>query len=121
MGKAFACLTRIDNQSATREYGTQCQRIFPGVVAEDTFGAMACWLESNSSTALDEHNQRELIIVLRGDGSLTSGDDVQTVATGDVVMIERGHPHVIHSGGDELHWISLFWPRIEPVRQLESE
>lgn len=115
MSDALTRITSISRGSALAEYGTACQRIFPDAVADDTFGSMACWLAPGTSTAPDEHNQRELLIVLSGDGAITVDETRHSLTAGDVLMIEREYPHVIHAGSAELHWISVYWPRIEPV------
>lgn len=103
----------MDKTSAPQEYGTTCQRVFPGDVTDDTFGAMACWLEPGARTAPDEHNQRELVIVNAGSGSIDSAGVVEPLEAGDVLLIERGHAHVLEAHSAGLQWLSVYWPRIE--------
>ena len=113
MSQPFIAITGIDRESAEPEFGGACQRIFPLSVDDDTFGAMVCWLDPHSATELDQHNQRELVVVRVGDGVLRSDDTALAVTAGDVVLIERGHPHVMESGSQKVEWLSVFWPRIE--------
>lgn len=106
-------LTTIDADAARGEFGTACQRIFPGDVDDDTFGAMACWLDPDQRTDTDEHNQRELVIVQSGTGWVVSHEDREPVGPGDVLLIERGQPHVLIASEEGLAWLSVYWPRIE--------
>ncbi len=114
MTTPFSRITRIDRGQAPEEFGTTCQRVFPGDVADDTFGAMVCWLEPGARTAPDEHNQRELVIVQGGSGLIDSSGVVEQLNVGDVVLVERGHAHVVVAAEDGMQWISLYWPRVEP-------
>lgn len=113
MSQPFVRVTTVDQEDAEPEFGGACQRIFPLSVVDDTFGAMACWLNPNSQTELDQHNQRELVIVTSGNGVLRSGEVTESVRPGDVILIERGYPHVMESGAGKVAWLSVFWPRIE--------
>lgn len=113
MSQPFVRVTKIDREVAESEFGGACQRIFPLAVVDDTFGSMVCWLDPHSETELDQHNQRELVIVTAGNGLLRSGAAAESVAPGDVVLIERGHPHTMESGEVTVEWLSVFWPRIE--------
>ncbi|WP_208287184.1 cupin domain-containing protein [Cellulomonas dongxiuzhuiae] len=82
-------------------------------MVDDTFGAMACWLDPGTRTSPDEHNQRELVIVQDGAGTIESDGVVELLAAGDVLLIERGHPHVLEASATGLTWLSVYWPRVE--------
>jgi quercetin dioxygenase-like cupin family protein len=118
---ALRHLTTLSEASAGGEFGTRCQRVFPLDVLDETLGAMGCWLEPGAQTAPDQHNQREMVLVTSGRGTLVSGDETTALKAGDVVFIEKNHEHVLHCTDEPLAWISVYWPlREQPLKETSA-
>jgi quercetin dioxygenase-like cupin family protein len=118
---ALRHLATLSEESAGGEFGTKCQRVFPLDVLDETLGAMGCWLEPGAQTAPDQHNQREMVLVTGGRGTLVSGDETTELKAGDVVFIEKNHEHVLHCTDEPLAWISVYWPlREQPLKETSA-
>lgn len=107
---ALRRMANLSEESADGEFGTRCQRVFPLDVEDETLGAMACWLKAGQQTAPDQHNQREMVLVISGRGTLVSGEETTALSAGDVVLIEKNHEHVLHCTDETLIWFSVYWP-----------
>lgn len=107
----------IDESAAEAEFGMACQRLIPwqGAEEEPPAGLMACFLPAGNSSAPDCHDQDEVMLVLSGQGEVTVGDQRTSIRTGELVVIPRNLPHVVHNHeGRTLRWVSLYWPLHEP-------
>jgi mannose-6-phosphate isomerase-like protein (cupin superfamily) len=108
---------RIERGTAAEEYGMACQRLIPwqGAAEEPPVGAMACFLAAGASSDPDCHNQDEVMIILSGSGTVTLAGEETPCSADDLVILPRNHEHVVHNpGGQELRWVSFYWPLHEP-------
>ena len=108
---------RIDPALAESEFGMACQRIIPwsGAADEPPLGAMACFLDAGALSAPDVHDQDEVMVVLSGTGTVLLDEERESIAAGDVVVLERNREHmVVNDGLAALTWIALYWPLHEP-------
>ncbi|MBO3738102.1 cupin domain-containing protein [Actinoplanes flavus] len=108
---ALRHMATLSEESADGEFGTRCQRVFPlDLIDDETLGAMGCWLEPGRQTEPDQHDQREMVFVTGGRGTLVSGAESTPLRAGDVVFIEKNHEHVVHCTDEALTWFSVYWP-----------
>jgi mannose-6-phosphate isomerase-like protein (cupin superfamily) len=75
------------------------------------FGAMWCVTPPGGQSDVDQHSQREFVVVVSGSAEFQAGDDKQPVQTGNVVLLESEEPHVMvnRSATDPLVTLNLYW------------
>ncbi|HEU0335666.1 MAG TPA: cupin domain-containing protein [Gaiellaceae bacterium] len=76
--------------------------LFPGVTIHAIGGeqVLMCHVEYAAGTTVARHSHPEaeqLMWIVSGDVTMTVGDETKTLGAGDVVVINRGVEHELHS------------------------
>ena len=84
--------------------GVEPFQIFPGVTLHAIGGeqVLLCRVEYAPGTTVARHaheHSEQLMWVVEGDVTMTVGDETRTLGPGDVVAINRGVEHELHSEG----------------------
>jgi quercetin dioxygenase-like cupin family protein len=79
-------------------------QLFPGVTLHAIGGeqALLCRVEYAPGTTVARHaheHSEQLMWIVEGDVTMTVGDEMRTLGPGDVVVINRGVEHELHSEG----------------------
>ncbi len=79
-------------------------------LGEVPFDAMWVTVPAGGRSNLDQHPERELVIVLDGTPVFESGGERHEVAAGSAVLTDSREPHVIHNPGDRpATMLSVYW------------
>jgi quercetin dioxygenase-like cupin family protein len=78
--------------------------LFPGVTIHAIGGeqVLMCHVEYAAGTTVERHSHPEaeqLMWIVAGDVTMTVGGETKTLGPGDVVVINRGVEHELHSEG----------------------
>ena len=100
----------VDNAELTEGYGIRIGRWAQYAGLDRLpFDAMWCEVPANSASALDQHPEVELAIVVAGDATFTvEGRDVPA-PTGTALLLDPGERHVIHARRDPVRILSIYW------------
>jgi quercetin dioxygenase-like cupin family protein len=84
--------------------GVEPFQLFPGVTLHAIGGeqVLLCRVEYAPGTTVARHaheHSEQLMWVVEGDVTMTVGDETRTLGPGDVVAINRGVEHELHSEG----------------------
>jgi mannose-6-phosphate isomerase-like protein (cupin superfamily) len=109
---------QLDRSNAKIEYGVPTQRNFPwDDVVQPPFGSMWGLLGPGDCTDLDVHDEHETVVITKGEGIMTVGDETQPVAAGDIVYIPPGITHTLRNvAAPELVALFVYWdpPTVTP-------
>jgi mannose-6-phosphate isomerase-like protein (cupin superfamily) len=107
-----------DSAEFTNEFGITVGRWTQYREAGDLpFGAMWCVVPPGGRSNIDRHSERELFIVVSGDGDVqVPGGATHPAPVGSAVLMDSEEPHVLvnKSAGEPLVALSLYW---EPGQQ----
>jgi uncharacterized cupin superfamily protein len=80
-------------------------------IGDMPFGAMWCVTPPGGQSDLDQHSQRELVVIVSGSVEMRAGDSKQTAQTGNAVLLDSEEPHVMvnRSATDPLVTLNLYW------------
>lgn len=104
----------LDSSSAelTAEFGIAAGRWerYAGL-GNMPFGAMWCVVPPGGRSNRDCHEERELVVVVRGSVEVQAGGGSQTASAGSAVLLEGGEEHVLvnPSQDDPVVTLSLYW------------
>jgi methionyl-tRNA synthetase len=99
----------LDRSTLKVEYNIPIQRNLPwdGVV-NPPFGSMVGVMAPGDCTAVDVHNEHEVVFVATGEGVLTAGDEKRQVAAGDLVYIPPNVTHTLENNALDGELVALF-------------
>ena len=96
----------------TAEYGIQVGRWeqYPAA-AELPFNVMWCVIPAAQQSALDQHPEHELAVVVSGHASFQGDDTALDAPAGTAVLLQPGERHVIHNLRSEepVRIMSVYW------------
>lgn len=101
----------LDKSQTTFEYGINILRTFPwdGVVTPP-FGSCWAFLEPGQRTEANAHDEAEIFVIARGNGTFRVGDDEREVREGDIVYAPPTTEHTVQNTGDqEFLMMSIWW------------
>ncbi|MGH3979772.1 MAG: cupin domain-containing protein [Pseudonocardiaceae bacterium] len=105
-------LQKLDRAECVQECGILCQ---PLTLTDPSIGApfksMWCVIEPGSSSAPDQHEQAEMVVVVEGNAMITTGDAVVEASPGAVVHLPPNARHVVHNPCENrpLILLSVYW------------
>ncbi|MBH8608759.1 cupin domain-containing protein [Thermoactinomyces sp. CICC 10521] len=104
-------IRKLDRNNLTFEYNLFAQRTFPweNVVAAPFEGAW-CFVPPGQQSLPHQHEEKEVFIIVKGQGTAVSDDETCAVEAGDVIYFEPGTTHsVINTSDEELVFFSIWW------------
>lgn len=103
---------KLERDQCVPECGILCQ---PLTLTDPSIGApfksMWCVIEPDSSSAPDQHEQAEMVVIVAGDAVVTTDDAVVEAAPGTVVHLPPNARHVIRNPAKDqpLILLSIYW------------
>ena len=84
--------------------GVERHTLFPGVTLHAIGGeqALMCHVVYSAGTTVARHahpDSEQLMWIVEGDVTMTVGDETKRLGAGDVVVVNRGVEHELHSEG----------------------
>lgn len=117
-------IKRAASTPSAYEYGCDLRRLYPWKgVAEPFWGAGHASVRAGERTTVDQHDESETFIVLRGQGRMVIDDESAILEEGDVVFIPKGSVHYIEntSHSDVLTFLSIFWDAPEARAKIREK
>lgn len=101
----------LDRSKVTFEYGINILRTFPweGVVTPP-FGSCWAFLAPDQRTEANAHEEAEIFVIVRGQGTFRVGEHELMVGEGDIVYAPPMTEHTVqNTSSDEFLMMSIWW------------
>lgn len=106
--------------------GVEPFRLFPTVAIQAIGGeqVLVCRVAYDPGTTVPRHSHEhseQVMVILEGDVTMTVGEETRTLGPGDLVVVNRGVEHELHSEGGLVFFEALAPVPVDHVPDRERD